>query len=724
MHPEHVGRRNRLGRWPTVRSLASGAALVLTVGLALCVLVNQAPARACNPVFVPGLLHVPDLLVPAVEGLFTDQIRRLIESAKTDEPGFPFEGKGGRTSSSWYADFSSLSRLPDEQRDARLMGEVRRVRTAISEYYERLSRWQASNWYGNSQPRPNPELDDLSAPERLPADLRLYLDGAIKYHQGDLAQAKVLWQMVLDLPEEERRERSVMAAFMLAQTAKKEWELLNSEVWRARQQGEVDPSMLTRQSALIEHAVKYYRETRRLARAGLHDDLRLAHDSLGWEAHVELRRGGYAEALHLYAEQVMAGNLDALESIEVTCTRLAGHDPDLLPDAYAAVAADPLSREIFTYFLAMQGLGEGAAEWFTALRDAEETPSSAGLVAWTAYQGGQFDAARRWTEIAAEDDPRALWVRGKLAARDGHFDHATVSLDRAWDGLSEIPPEPGLYGTRCQVNQTPARARGDAAAAELERGHYAGALDRFLRSGHWQDAAYVAERVMTVDELESYVEDTWPVVRDLVQPWRIHRCDPPEVKEMAGVMRSLLARRLAREGRWSEAADHYPHRGDAASAQQIQQSLRCAEDPSCPWAQKASGLWQAARVLRDEGMSLVGAELGPDWNYYGGSFDLGPIEARPGAPETEIARVRDSAPTPAKRYHFRYLAADLAWRAASYMPNGSEETASVLWTAGRWLAARDPEAADRFYKALVRRCRNTPLGSEADRLRWFPPADS
>ena len=44
----------------------------------------------------------------------------------------------------------------------------------------------------------------------------------------------------------------------------------------------------------------------------------------------------------------------------------------------------------------------------------------------------------------------------------------------------------------------------------------------------------------------------------------------------------------------------------------------------------------------------------------------------------------------------------------------------MLWQAGTWLKSRDPKAADRFYKALVRRCGTTRLGQEADRLRWFP----
>ena len=46
---------------------------------------------------------------------------------------------------------------------------------------------------------------------------------------------------------------------------------------------------------------------------------------------------------------------------------------------------------------------------------------------------------------------------------------------------------------------------------KLSRGEFAQALDALLRSGFWQDAAYVAERVLTTDELKTYVDQNWPM---------------------------------------------------------------------------------------------------------------------------------------------------------------------------------------------------------------------
>ena len=65
----------------------------------------------------------------------------------------------------------------------------------------------------------------------------------------------------------------------------------------------------------------------------------------------------------------------------------------------------------------------------------------------------------------------------------------------------------------------------------------------------------------------------------------------------------------------------------------------------------------------------------------------------------------------------------MALDSAKLLPDNEDETARILCTAGSWLKNRDPQTADLFYKALVRRCRKTALAAEADRKRWFPRLD-
>ena len=129
-------------------------------------------------------------------------------------------------------------------------------------------------------------------------------------------------------------------------------------------------------------------------------------------------------------------------------------------------------------------------------------------------------------------------------------------------------------------------------------------------------------------------------------------------------------------------------------------------------------------------MELIGTELAPDWTLHQGNFQdgvstegrqqyLASHQLKPTAEEK--ARTEKSHPKPNQRWHYRHVAANLAWEAVAWMPDEEIATAEALCEAGGWLKNKDPEAADRFYKALVARCSTTALGQAAAQLRWFPP---
>jgi hypothetical protein len=84
--------------------------------------------------------------------------------------------------------------------------------------------------------------------------------------------------------------------------------------------------------------------------------------------------------------------------------------------------------------------------------------------------------------------------------------------------------------------------------------------------------------------------------------------------------------------------------------------------------------------------------------------------------------ISSPAITPEGLWQGGFSSAALAWDSAQLLPNNSDETARILCRGGSWIAW-DPPAADVLYKSLVRRCRKTAIGAEADRLRWFPRLD-
>ncbi|HEY4594665.1 MAG TPA: hypothetical protein VIJ61_19760, partial [Thermoanaerobaculia bacterium] len=294
------------------------------------------------------------------------------------------------------------------------------------------------------------------------------------------------------------------------------------------------------------------------------------------------------------------------------------------------------------------------------------------------------------------------------------------------------------YENRVQPALRP-RANGELGAVRLARGEYAAALDALLCGGYWTDAAYVAERVLTVAELQAYVDKTWPA--DLaarykpVQPggWEITFAGlaPPPDERVAYDLRYLLGRRLAQAGRYAEARDYLPE-AQRAPLDALRQALAAGHDEARPAAERAQSLFRAACLTRHQGMDLVGTELEPDWHFSEGNYEANPFASTRadakthrhlGPSKDESARVAGSRVEPAKRFHYRYLGADLARSAASLLAGGGDEKARILATAGTWLKARDPQAAQPFYQAILSCCGDTEIGRKARRLKAVPATD-
>lgn len=265
----------------------------------------------------------------------------------------------------------------------------------------------------------------------------------------------------------------------------------------------------------------------------------------------------------------------------------------------------------------------------------------------------------------------------------------------------------------------------------LARGQYALALDEFLRADFWEDAAYVAECVLTTEELKGYVDAHAQADSDgtgSVQNGRALDTRAPEANGYK--LRYLLARRLTRELRGDLAREYYPLEWQP-QFDQLVQGLKAGWDETLPATERVQGLLTAAVIARYQGMELLGTEVGPDWHIDGGN-SVGELTAArrttpaftlfPASPD-ELARAGQHHADPEERFHYRYQAAFLAWEAARLMPNDSPDTAQVLCTAGSWLKARDALTADIFYKALARRCAATDIGAQAARIRWFPDLD-
>lgn len=539
---------------------------------------------------------------------------------------------------------------------------------------------------------------------------------ALRVIEGSFSRTDLL-RKLLSLPPEQRRWRSVWAAYRLG---------------RAMQSS--DP----------EAATAWFRRVRDLASEGFVDSLGMAAGSIGWEARAALDQGRMVDAIHLYLEQWATGEESAATSLEWTCSRASEQPEELL----ALLAADPVTVRVMTAYLACVGNSrevwttdarwvreDQCTPWVRALEQAgAQEVAGADLAALAAYRAGDFDRAERLAALA-EPGTLVAWLRAKLAVHRGDLDgsarwYAAASrgfapdLDWDWNDRDADGRATAISSERL--------LEGERGVLMLSRGEYAASLQALLHAGFWEDAAYVADRVLTLDELHAFVDrvsaDLSPEQASRIRgEWseRFDRWEPPEPRAM---LRCLLARRLARAGRWVEAASYMPPEQGSACLQMSRFAAE-AEDASRPDRERATSLWMAARLLRASGLELVATELAPDYAVYEGQYEMGDDLPRrqeeppaPGLQPTtdEVARAEANAVQPWDRYHYRRVASEMAWRAAAMLPDDDELTARVLWDGGRWLQARDPAAADRFYKALVRRCARTTLGAEAKRLRWFP----
>ncbi len=722
-------------------------------GLILAALLAAGPVPACGPQFPNNFLESGETtLFAAPQAEFYAALDRIKLPPPRFHASVPTNGVYGYAAQTTATDLADLraalrlAKVPTREKDALLKAHAAE-REKLDKYSEESTEWHESNQWGWTdgefkllrKPTP-PKFPAVQVVPGLPPEIGDYFRGSVAWHQEHTNEARAIWSALLARPAAERHFRSTWAAYMLGRSA-------NSNKW--------------------DQALQSFQQVRSLATEGFADTLGLAAASLGWEARIHLQRNQFEAAIELYLQQYATRDWTAGESLRVTAAKAFHSDGAPLSE----LARNPHTRAVLTaYVLTRDDRGMHLAPgpqapvraWLAAVEAAGvRDVGSAEQLALAAYQNDDMETAQRWINRAARS-PTAQWLEAKLLLREGKVDRAAKLLASVVDAF---PIEPATTNARPKTTfadslemdfpyndpaqQTVAiQVRAELGALRLTRREYLESLDALLRTGYWLDAAYVGERVLTIEELQAYVDQQWPA-GDAGQssPATANPSEPPH-PETDGVtppppgelapellrerIRYLLGRRLTRLSRGAEAAPYFPP-AYRPRQQALLQALDTGRDPALSADARAASLFAAAQIARHEGMELFGTECAPDWHYTGGNFEF-ELTPQDRATNTttralipsadELRRYAASGPDPNTRFHYRYQAAFLAYEAAGLMPDNSPATALVLCTAGSWLKARDPQTADIFYKALVRRCRKTALGAEADRKRWFPELDA
>ncbi|MCC6145615.1 MAG: hypothetical protein IT368_17550 [Candidatus Hydrogenedentes bacterium] len=545
----------------------------------------------------------------------------------------------------------------------------------------------------------------------LPDEFRLYFEGANAYRSRNYPGAIATWNTLLALPAAERQYRSTWAEFMLGKVYL-----------------ETDPAA----------ALAHFENTRSLAADGFHDSLDLAPSSLGWQALAECRIGDYAAAARHYLEQIQAGDqqqqLTATLSLRYVARMALEADrlpPDQLGDPVvqaimaAAITSDPWRENRF-------------AKWLRHLeaQDIVPLPEVAGHLAWGAYRAGDIEIARKWIVFANNGCPYGTWVKAKLALYDGDLELAQAYLeevrraraDLEWVLLTNDNYDYGFW--------MPEQLSAELGAVYLAQGEFAPALESCIEGDIYGDMTYIAEEVMTTEELAEFL--TRADVDSLQAPFYRHLSK--RIGTAREQLQTILGKRYVRNHN-IESAIRTLDQNRARMAREYFTDLVAALDEAPPPEARAQAFIRAGKRLYADGRQFFGAtadarasvfscRLGlveSPWDYrrrhsedYPPPLQYPPPHAILKATQEEIDRVAAHHVVPLVRDHYEFIAADHMWHAAQLLPDNDPLLAEALFWGGTYIKNRDPKAADKFYKALVNRCWNLPIGAAADLKRWFP----
>ena len=738
----------------TLRCSASSASLRCFQLIFLSMLIFAVKTFACGPFFPNNLLDAGDQAVlQSPVASFAGELERMkLAPPKTHAvqlaAGQKFYEQSSEVEMTDLAAALKRQKISSEQAVVIMQAHLAE-RMKLNAFLKAQVEWEhfhpfpgyfvdANGYHLTPNTNPPPEFPAVAVTPGLPREVADYFAGAIAWRRDGGWLACEPWQRVLELPAAERHFKSTWAAFMLG----KYHESLTND-WSDAE------------------AMKYFKQVGELAKNGFADSSGLAVASIGEEARIYLRQKNYERALELYLEQFAAGDDSAVESLRFTAARAVA-ETNSTPAQLKALALNPRTRRVITAYLISRNpytdrheaetipeakqFFDRTTAWLEAVESAKvKDVESASQFALAAYQAGEMEFTQRWINRAG-GELVAQWLQAKLFMRAGKIAEAAKMLAKLSRTFPQEMPgtnAPASFAQNLFVTISEAwdetipigrQAFGELGVLHLARREYTEALDALLRSGYWMDAAYVAERVLTTEELKNYVDRAWPGITG--KDGTEIKSDFPSEQPFRPreEIRWLLARRIARETGRRAAQSYFPT-NHAAAYGHLLFNLDNGRDENLPAKIRAKNLFAAAVMTRTNGMELFGTELEPDWAISGGNYEIGftwqsrtnsaqVFQAKINLASTdEIERTAARHVEPEKRFHYRYPAAALAWEAAALMPDNSDDTARVLCTGGNWLKNTDPQAADKFYKALVRRCRQTAIGAQADRMRWFPVLD-
>jgi hypothetical protein len=624
-------------------------------------------------------------------------------------------------------DFAWASQMRDQQTEnaARELGEAEAAGLSTNDVILlRAARAAASG----------PEA--LEKGKGLPLAVLHYTAGAVAWHKSDEAFAKTQFETLLRLPDKERRPRAVWAAYMLGRIAAEAHDEAGATSgfhWARdlAKRGAPDPLGLA-VASYGEEARVHLQAAEALLEAGggigsqgsIESEASKYAGSVLPDRQTEAFRQEIAKAVALYAEQAARGSQSGTQSLRIVAEFLLDRS-----DRIMAVAREPQAQRLMVAYalrlagnntydhsystgytapnaiqldnqLAADRQRDVFADLIAALKT-QTRPAGADRIAALCYSRGDWACA---TDFARKSgSPLAAWVEAKLATQKGDLATAAKFYAEAVHGFptTTVLEEDGKK-----------LVLGESGVVALARGDYVDALAKLwpVSGTYWSDVAYLAERVLTTDELKAFVDAHVPPGK--VPVWDGNPTPYGTPFDSRVTLRDLLARRLMREKRYDEAFGYFSTDKVREAAKAYAAALKRA-DRNWGKVDKAEALFQAATIARQSGMEIMGTEGPPDEYYTQGEFPFGLGRAALDGPfiaKGERDRFATSKAVPDQRFHYRYVAIGEISAAADLVPEKSQAFAAMLCHATTW-SSRDPARAKALWLRYVKQGARVPFAT-------------
>ena len=596
----------------------------------------------------------------------------------------------------------------------------------------------------------------LIDPEKLPRAYTLY----VRSLNTDREKAILLMDEILALPASERLPLNAIAKYRRARLkmSLEDWATLGdadvklrlaairadlSSVPEHAREGSLDPAAISENAAYwIAYSRSMILPYERLARLG--------------EADV-------AGALQTYLTMPRRGRANAVNSCLWLAHKL------VLEGNYSELVADPDVRLLMTLFLSAGDgndhetsvetdvLKDRRNRWLDALAQAKVSPSfAAAHVAMLQYAAGRWQECRTSSLQLPTDDPLRklllsrcqLRLEGDPATSRRLLDPnqplpTTDSAPNTFKPFTDELPLNVVIDPRHKTELTQ-RLHGEAGMLALANGEFAEALWRFEEGRYGAEALYVAECLMSLDELKSHVDRrraSGPSPVDFDKDYWEHHEN----------LEQELASRLMRAGQLELGLQYLPEPLRVPAMNYVL-LRRAAERSELDSRSRADCHWRSALAIREIGERILHAPYGLSWSSGGSGWYVGYGYY----PRIRLGVPQDDIPAPAMKVigagaeekrrlqawqseHIekpdlserdsRYAAFRHAMQAARLLPDNDPAGGLILQYAGNLLKYRDPKAANPAYVLLVTRFKATPYGQAALKSRWFssdrigPPAD-